>query len=129
MVIAMRNKRKYYAEIIPNGFGNMVETYVFPDKEARERFLAEHDVSNGTTQRAITAKEAIANLSYNHRGERLRFRAEPYRAEPWVAEDEIPKSFTEKLNPCGIGEHWVASHRRRDGVVVRGHCAKDPRRR
>jgi lactate dehydrogenase-like 2-hydroxyacid dehydrogenase len=34
-----------------------------------------------------------------------------------------------RFSKCGTNEHWVKTHTTKDGIVISGHCAKDPRRR
>jgi hypothetical protein len=29
-------------------------------------------------------------------------------------------------NRCGTNEHWVKTYTTKNGVVIHGHCAKDP---
>lgn len=59
----------YYAEQSPRGFGNEVNTYRFATKEARDKWVAEHEDDgdcNSASQgaRAITASKARKNVRY-----------------------------------------------------------------
>lgn len=56
----------YYAENIPRGFANEINTYRFATKAARDKWLANIDYAENVNQtaRAITAKEARKNVHY-----------------------------------------------------------------
>lgn len=80
------------------------------------------DWINSALVLAKTPKEALRIAEQYDKGQ-VQWDNAIYRGENIVAIN-APASAR-----CPDGYHWVASHRRRDGVAVKGHCAKDPRRR
>jgi hypothetical protein len=61
--------KHFYAEQSPRGFANELHTYRFTTKAARDKFVADHcndgDCNSALTgARAITAKQAMANVNY-----------------------------------------------------------------
>lgn len=99
-------KRKYYAEISPRGFGNELDFYEFPNKQARDHFVEE------------------------------RFKAEEVPASEvrriWKLGDR-DNGYYNNIYPVFInrkgkreceesGGTWVDEYIRTDGKRVRGYC-------